>query len=182
MKLLPFQPTTILNYGATGSGKTSGLSQLARYIFKATGGVIDKDGKTTGGLRTRLYLSDNGDTGPLQADIDLGLIDVIDVRALPHPFLWALKVAAGQVPDISGEDEKAGILKGAWKKVDNSNIGLFAFDSLTSIAERMFDDLSAKAALGINIGGEGAYNFVDGSESWGKITVGSSNRIHYNVV
>lgn len=180
MKTLPFKATTILNYGPTGSGKTSHLAELAKYLFKTSGGKI-KDGKAIGGLRTRLYLSDSGSIAPLEPIVDVGILEVVDVRVLPHPFLWAMKAAAGLVPKITGTDAQTSALKGTWERVDNSHIGLFAYDSLTSIAERMFDDLSDKAAAGVDIGGEGAYKFTDGDAVWGKVTIGASNRTHYNV-
>lgn len=179
-KQIGFTPTTVLMYGGTGSGKSTSIGEIAKAVFRASGGKI-KDGRVLGGLRTRLYASDNGGTDSLQHLIDVGMIEVVDVRLLPHPFLWALEAGKGNLPNVTGED-KQGVAIGRWEKSDNSQIGVFAFDSFTSIAERMFSDLSAKAGMGISIGGEGAYNFVEGSDAWGKITIGSSNRMHYNVV
>lgn len=168
----PFEPWTLAIYGMTHSGKSSGAAQVARYIF------------AHGGLKTRWYLLDDGDT---PAEVDAGVqdsfIEVIDCRGVPHPFLGALKLARGYVPVLTGKvNEVSDIAAGAWVPAPLDDVGLVVIDSGSGLADDMFQDLSAKAALGINIGGEGAMNFKDGSPEWGSIAIGSSNRAHYGVV
>lgn len=166
---LPFDPTTVLLYGDTGSGKTPNWGWLAKYIYKSSKRL------------TRVYLADNGGLDSVKDVIDAGIAKVIDVRGLPHPYLVARNIARGYVPEITGEAPD-GTPLGKWVKADNRDIGLYVYESFTGIAERLFRDLSEKAAKNINIGGEGAYNFDDGDAGWGKVTIGSSNRTHYNVV
>lgn len=168
---LPFDPCALALYGSTGSGKSSQLARLARYIFK------------TCGLKTRWYLIDQGDT---PADVDAGVaegyIEIVDVRGVPHPYLGAMKLAKGMKPILTGREDAKGVPTGAWQPASLAGFGLVVFDSGSELADQMFIDLSEKAAAGINVGGEGAMNFSDGSETWGKVTIGSSNKAHYNVV
>lgn len=169
---LPFDPWTIALYGITHTGKSSQCALLAKYIAD------------NGGLKTRWYLFDDGDT-PAEVDkgVNAGYIEVIDCRGVPHPFLSAMQIAKGKIPVLNGlVDEKTDIAKGSWVVAPLNDIGLVVIDSGTGLADDMFQDLSAKSALGINIGGEGALNFKDGSTGWGDLSVGSSNRAHYGIV
>ncbi len=170
IKELPWEPATICLYGQTHCGKTTQWVYLAEYLYEKTG------------LKTRVYLTDDGDIAQAEEGIKAGVIEKVDIRLAPHPFLSAEKIGRGMVPVFKGYDDKLDIPTGEWKVVDNKGIGLYVVDSGTSLADDMFQDLSNKAALGVNVGGEGAMNFVDGSASWGTKTVGSSNRAHYGVV
>jgi hypothetical protein len=168
----PFGPWTLALYGLTHSGKSSQAAKVAKHIF-------DKSG-----LKTLWFLYDEGDT-PAEADagIAAGYIIVQDMRMVPHPFHTANKIASGLVPQLNGQfDEKTLQAGGSFVAFDYSTIGLVVVDSGTALADVMFKDLSAKAAMNINIGGEGAMNFKDGDAGWGTTMVGSSNRAHYGVV
>lgn len=169
-KLLPWDPATIALYGQTHCGKTTQWIYLAEQLFEKTG------------LKTRVYLTDDGDIAQAEEAIRAGIIEKVDIRLVPHPFLAAEKLGSGLVPVFRGVDDKDGIPTGEWRVVDNSKIGMYVVDSGTGFADDMFQDLSNKAAAGINIGGEGAMNFSDGSATWGTKIFGSSNRAHYNVV
>lgn len=121
--------------------------------------------------------------------VELGIATIEDIRNVPHPYLAAEKIARGETHVFTGRMENVNIggnvvsmPEGAWKPSDLSQIGLIIIDSGTMFADKMFFDLSEKAAFGINIGGEGAMNFSDGSKSYGDFTVGSSNKAHYGVV
>ncbi len=171
MKKTLFEPTTVLTYGPTGAGKSAQGGLLAQAIFKATG------------LKTRLYLTDNGSEGPWQPFIRSGIVELIDLRTLPHAFLMAQEIAAGKVPRPGAVNPKTGFAAGKWEKVDNANIGLFVYDSLTSLAAKMLAGCADKAAVNVNIGGGGAANFTDGDIDWGgAITLGSNNMTHYQSV
>ncbi len=166
-----FKPTTVLVYGNTSTGKSSLLQHLAVHLWREKG------------LRTRLYLCDNGSDQPWQAAIDAGIVDLVDLRTLPHAFLWAREVAAGKVPELGAINPKTGNITGRWVQADNSQIGLFAFDSLMGMAMRMLAGLRVKASQDINIGGEGSTKFQDGDGDWGgAVTEGSNNKAHYGVL
>lgn len=178
---LPTAPATFLLYGDTSTGKTTNWGFFAKWLFKATGGRV-ADGKAVGGLRTRLYCSDNGGWRCVQHLVDLGIVEVVDCRVLPFPFMWLEKTAKGFVPEISGE--KDGVLQGKWLQ-RTEGIGLYVFDSLTGTADLMMDDLTDKAVAGVNIGGDGSYKFESagkGDTEWGKFIVGANNQAHYGAV
>lgn len=169
-KKLPFDPATIALYGQTHCGKTTQAVYLAEWLYEQTG------------LKTAYYVSDEGDIAQAEDAIARGIIEKIDLRTVPHPFLTAEKIGSGQVPEVSGWDEKEERSNGKWVTKDWKPFGLVVIDSGTSLADDMFQDLSNKAAAGVNIGGEGATTFIDGSAGWGTKTIGGSNRSHYNVV
>lgn len=181
-KLPYLEPTTILTYGITGSGKDYGIAQLAKDVFFASGGKV-VDGQAVGGLKTRLYQFDSGDsnaTVPLQK---LGIIELIDCRNIPHAFIAAKSAAMGKVPKLKGTQNAKGWEQGTWVEDTRDDIGLFAFNGLTAISEADFSDLRDRDAAGENVGGNGSMSFVTGNaqDGWGTEKIGSSNIAHYNV-
>lgn len=174
----PFATWTLALYGLTHSGKSTQWAKVARYIYEQSG------------LKTRVYLTDLGDL-PAEADALLaaGIAEKIDLNGIPHPYYAAPRIAQGMVPELNGKTMRLGqgnmaieVPDGSWKASPLTGFGLVVVDSGTGLADNMFADLSQKSALGINIGGEGAMNFMDGGGSWGQVSVGSSNKAHYNVV
>lgn len=169
----PFDAWTIALYGVSGSGKSTLAAILAKYIFE------------TSGLKTRWYLIDDGElpgeAGPL---VEAGAIDVIDCRDVPHPFMAATNITKGMVPVTSGYDLAKDKTTGKWEAKSLDGYGLVVADSGMELAEKMFGALSQMSAANINVGGEGAWNFKDGSKSdWGEeVTIGSSNKAHYGIV
>lgn len=178
MTKIPSAPATFLLYGDTSTGKTTNWGFFAKWLFKQTGGKLI-GGKAEGGLRTRLYCSDNGGWRGVQPLVDVGIVEVVDCRVLPHAYLWMDRTARGMVPIITGEVN--GVLQGTWK-TQTEGIGLFVFDSITGTAEIGLDDLTNKAVQKINIGGDGSYTFQSGDKDWGVETVGANNQSHYGAV
>ena len=176
------KPTTLMLYGVTGSGKDYQIAVIAKDLFKRSGGKV-VNGAAVGGLRTRMYLWDNGDTATTQPLINLGIIDLVDLRNVPHMFRAAQETAMGRMPEYSGQLTKKLHEKGKWVEGPNSDIGCFVFNGLTSISEGDFRDLRDADARGENVGGGGSMSFMVGSldDGWGQEKMGSSNLAHYQV-
>lgn len=148
---------TILIYGDTGDGKTALIGELAEHEI-ATRGKI-----------TRLYSADRGGWLTIQPYVNLGIIEAHAVGDY-DPWVWINKCVQGQVPDG----------KGGWTKPDNSNVGLWAFESITSIADSVMSWMAQASGRGVNIGGQGAFNFKVG-EGKDQMTIGTNNQGHYTV-
>src|SRR5947207_12109103 len=148
---------TILGYGRTNSGKTANLGKLAEHIFSTTG------------KKTRLYTGDLGGTATIQPHIDLGIIEPVYLENT-DPFIFLNKAVRGFVraPD------------GKWIPGDNTNIGMFSFESMRSIAEALMMNMAAKAALNVNIGG-GANISFNTSGDGENLKISGSNMAHYGV-
>lgn len=179
---LPTPPASFLLYGDTGAGKTLQSALFAKWVCKQTGGRF-VDGKLVGGLRTRYYCSDNGGWRTIQPFIDAGIIEVVDCRQLPHPFLWSSRIAQGQFPKVTGVNAN-GVPNGTWTTEGAEHIGCYIFDGLTGTSDLLLNDLANKATEGVNIGGEGSYKFTDGGEksTWGMEVVGANNQSHYGAI
>lgn len=154
----PVRNRNILLYGETGAGKTPMVGELAEYIYK------------TEQKKTRLYTSDRGGLETIVPYIDLGIIETQPL--VGDPWIWLHKAARGFVFDPT---------RNKWVDGKRDDIGLYAFEGLTSIADALMQNLAKKAADGVNIGGGGNINFTvaDAGES---IKVGGNNQSHYGVV
>lgn len=171
---LPTPPASFFLYGDTDSGKSIQIGVFAKWLFQSTGGKIAKqaDGthKAIGGLRTRLYCTDEAGWRSVQPYVNLGLIEPIDCRTFPHPFIWFDAISMGMVPNLQTKK---------WEKKPDDHIGAYALDGYTGTADALMQDMSDAAARGVNIGGEGAFNFKVGDAASGQTTIGSNNRAHY---
>lgn len=148
---------TILLYGRTNSGKTAQLAELAGHV------------KKTQGKLTRLYTSDRGGMDTIQPFIDEGIIEVVDIENT-DPWIFLNKSAKGMVRDAAGK----------WVPGKNDNIGMFAFEGLTSIADALMADMVLKAARNVNIGGSANISF-DVSGDGESMKISGSNMAHYMV-
>src|SRR5258705_12667552 len=119
---------TILLYGRTNAGKTAQIGQLAEYIYK------------TLGKKTRIYTADKGGTDTIRPYINLGIVEAIE-KDESDPWIFLNAATKGKVRDSDGK----------WIPGDNSNIGMFAFESMRSFAEALMADMAAKAAANVNI-------------------------------
>ena len=148
---------TILLYGRTRSGKSTQIGELAEHVYK------------TEGKKTRLYTADRGGVDPIKPYIDLGIIDVVE-QGNSDPFIFFNKAARGFVRDGNGK----------WVAGDNSNIGMFAFESMTAFADALMASLAQKAGENVNIGGAAnvVFNVSGDGESF---KVSGNNISHYNV-
>ena len=158
-QILMQRKRTILMYGRTRAGKSTQIGELAEHIFKT-------EGKTT-----RLYTVDRGGADPVRPYVDLGIIEVIE-QLDSDPWIFLNKATRGMVRDKT---------TGKWVNGENTNIGMFAFESMTSFADALMASLAEKSAEGINIAGQANVSFTmtgDGET----LKVGGSNMGHYNVV
>ena len=155
----PAKQQTVLLYGDSGDGKTALVGEMAEWVRKTTG------------KNTRLASSDRGGLETIRPYVDLGVIEVVELGE-SDPWMWLNKVSRGYVRD-----------GGKWvlDSKRNENIGLWAFEGFTSIADALMQSLAQKAAAGTNIGGGGNVNFsiaADGET----IKIGGNNQAHYGVV
>lgn len=148
---------TILLYGRTNAGKTAQLGQLAEYVYK------------TLGKKTRIYTADKGGTDTIRPYINLGIIEAVE-KDESDPWIFLHSACQGKVRDRDGK----------WVSGDNSNIGMFAFESMRSFAEALMTDMASKAAANVNIGGGANISFgVSGDGE--SMKVSGSNMAHYGV-
>jgi hypothetical protein len=148
---------TVLLYGRTRSGKSTQIGELAEHVYK------------TEGKKTRLYSADRGGIGPIQPHIDMGLIEVVE-QGDSDPWIFLNKAVRGFVRDD----------KGKWVAGKNTDIGMFAFESMTSFADSLMASMAKKAGEGINIGGGANVSFsvMGDGES---LKVSGSNMAHYMI-
>lgn len=144
---------TLMLWGTTGSGKSPLVGELAEYYF-----VHYK-------LKTRLYTSDKGGWETIKPYVELGVIDVIP--SFGDPMVWINNAVQGRIPD-----------KGGWISGLDPNVGLYAFEGMTSMADDVMTWMAAQAARGINIGGEAPNSFTFG-QAKDMVKVGGNNRAHY---
>lgn len=148
---------TILLYGRSGAGKSTQIGELSEYVYT-------KLGKTT-----RLYTADRGGVDTIQAHINEGLIQVVDIGE-SNPFVFLNKVARGFVKDAQGK----------WVPGDLSKVGLVAFESITSICDLLMANMAQQAAAGVNIGGSGGVTFTATGDGEA-VKVGSTNMAMFGV-
>jgi hypothetical protein len=148
---------TILLYGRTRSGKTAQLGELAEHIAKTEGKI------------SRIYTADKGGTDTIQPYIDLGIIELVE-QGTTDPLIFFNVACKGMIRDAQGK----------WVNGINENIGMYAFEGLTSFGDAIINWLAKKAADGVNIGGGGNVDFkVEGDGI--TIKVGGNNVSHYGV-
>jgi len=146
---------TVLLFGRSRAGKSSQLAALAEHVKIATGKI------------TRLYSADRGGTGPLQPLIDLGVVELVEMRNT-DPWIFLNKSVNGYMRDD----------KGKWVPGKNDNIGMFAFESMTSFADELMASMAQKAGEGVNIGGGGNIAFqVNGDGE--SLKISGSNMAHF---
>jgi hypothetical protein len=149
---------TILVYARTRGGKTTLIGELAEHIYKTTGKI------------TRVYSADNGGVDSIAPYIELGIVEPILIGSR-NPWVFLAKATTGHVLDKDGK----------WVPGDLSNVGLVAFESMTSFADRFMEDLAERSANGESFGGAANVSFkaTDGDDT---IKIGGSNMAHYNIV
>jgi hypothetical protein len=152
---------TILLFGPTGSGKTAQIGELAEHLARQ-------------GKRTRLYSADRGGWETIRAHTELELkpgkpiIEVIPMFG--EPWMWIDHAVKGDKLDA----------KGNWAPGMDPDIGLFAFEGMTSFADATMRWMADASARGLNIGGGGSFNFTvkDAKE---QLKIGSNNQAHFGV-
>lgn len=152
---------TILLFGPTGSGKTAQIGELAEYLIKSQK------------KRTRLYSADRGgwETIKPYTEIEIApgkpIIEAVSLTG--DPFVWINHVVKGEK-----------LVNGNWAPGIDPDIGLYAFEGMTSMADAEMSWMAEASGRGVNIGGGGSFSFNAGA---GKDTlkIGSNNMAHYAV-
>lgn len=134
---------TILLYGRSGAGKSAQIGELAEHVYK------------TSGKKTRLYTSDRGGTDTILPYLKLGIIEAIEMLDT-DPWLFLNKAVRGYVRDVNG--------KWILDTAKNTEIGMFAFESMRAFAEALMTNMATKAGQGQNIGGGANVSFTVTSE------------------
>lgn len=146
---------TIMLFGQTGAGKTAQIGELAEAYFKEHK------------LRTRLYTADRGGWETIKAYVELGVIEVVP---------WVGDIWNYIDHAVKGDK----LVSGKWVPGIDDDIGMYAYEGATSMADAVMSWMADASARGVNIGGGGAFNFVAGGDGE-KIKIGSSNMAHFGV-
>lgn len=146
---------TILLYGSTGSGKTPLIGELAEYYY------------ANYKLKTRMYASDKGGWETVKPYVKLGVIEIVPMFG--DPLVWINEVVQGNK-----------LVNGKWAPGIDADIGLYAYEGLTSMCDEIMVWEAGQAARGINIGGPAPNSFSYG-EGATKQKVGGNNQGHYKV-
>jgi hypothetical protein len=128
---------TICIFGPTQSGKTTQIGALCEHTFHKTG------------KKTRLYAADPGGFKSVEPYRKLGIMEVVNLRQYAQPWEWLHFITLGALPVVSD-------LGVRWE-IDserNKEVGLYAYDGGTAMAEILMDDQSDQATKGRNIGGQ----------------------------
>lgn len=156
---LPSNNVTILLFGPTGSGKTAQIGEVAEYLFKNYN------------LITRLYSCDPGGWLTVAPYIELGIIELVPYFG-DSPWHWI---------DAAVQGKK--LVDGKFVPGIDPKVGLYAYEGMTSMADKAMLWMSGQAGVGVNIGGGGAFSFTAKSSDKDNkdIKIGSNNQAHYSV-
>lgn len=124
-------------FGSTGTGKTHFVAEAAKRVW-------DKYGK-----RTRYVGGDTGGFDTLGDLVEDGIVIPFVVANDPHPIETLDKVAQGWWPDANGVLVRAEI----------GDVGLYAFEGLTSFGDIMMRHLSRTKT---RLSQDPAYTYLDG--------------------
>lgn len=147
---------TVLLYGRTRAGKSTQIGELAEHVYKSTG------------KRTRLYTADRGGIDPVRPYVDLGIIEVVS-QDDSDPWIFLNKVVRGFVRK-----------DGKWVPGVNTEIGMYAFESMTAFADALMADMAKKAAENVNIGGGANISFAASGDGE-TLKISGSNMAHFGV-
>lgn len=169
------QPTTELWYGETGTGKTVQIGRVAEWLRKRTGKV------------SRLVTADSG-WDPIKALEEDGTLEVFDLKNLhekDEPFAIMMKLSEGAWPSL--KEGKLSMSKSPQRgeplvRGDGKEVGLLAFEGLSTISETLLMDHAKKNR---KLSQELAYQFtvpvvVDGKTE--QVSVGKAAQAHYGNV
>lgn len=152
---------TILLYGNSGSGKSCQIGEVAEHLYR------------TKQLRTRLYTADRGGWDSIRPYVELEVAPGKPIiEAIPmfdDPFIWVDHAVRG--------DKWNGT---KWVPGVDPDIGMYAFEGMTSMADAEMSWMADAASKGVNIGGGGSFSFtVKGVTE--QLKIGSNNMAHYSV-
>ena len=158
-----------LIYGSTGSGKTTGIGDLAERVWREQH------------KRTRLYSADGGEWPTIQYLVDGGIIEPWAMNGRDFPFETGNRAARGWWPDDPLDPTSA--LKPPTPDV-YERFGLFAYEGLSTMSDWAMGGyvkggLADRAARGdFQAKSEDApVTFTDGA-----LKIGSNPKSHYNII
>lgn len=163
-------------YGRSGSGKTPQIGIWAEKAFRESGGKV-VDGKLVGGWRTRLYTADRGGYDTILGEIELGLIELVDLRGTDKPWVWMAKAVQGRMPEEPGS-KKWG-RDPVFKDREGNRIGTWAFEGLTEWGDALMQDMRDQAGRGVNIGGASLAVIEQKDDDGEEFSFGGNNKAHY---
>lgn len=146
--------TSLALYGDSGDGKTTQLGVLAEFRYR------------TLGRKTRVYSTDLGGWETIKPYIRLGIMEVIDLTDMQHP--WEAIDHAAKHRRLTAD--------GKWEDDPTPNNWDYAYDGGTGACDLMMQDLAEQAARGKNIGGGVAVTLTDGS-----LKLGGNNQSHFGL-
>jgi hypothetical protein len=144
---------SILNYGSTGTLKTTNVGHFAKYVYETTHAP------------TRLVFADNGGWEPIEPYIKAGIIMPYRLRDNPTLLEQIRLLMKGHWPDESGN---------FGKEPNLDNVGANAAEGLTSISMLVLRHLVMK---GQKISEDIVGTFREGNEVFG-----AAGRSHYGFV
>ncbi len=148
---------TILLFGPTGAGKTAQIGELAEWYYKENK------------LKTVLFAADPGGTDTVEPYIKLGIIRPVYMNSADNPWIWIKHAVRGEA-----------MVNGKVVDMKSNDVGLYAFEGMTSMADALMAWMREAASKGVNIGGAGSFSFTVGTGAEA-IKVGSNNMAHYSV-
>lgn len=151
---------SFLVYGVSGSGKTTQVQELARWIHDH------------GGKRTRLVSTSGGGWTAIKPAIEAGLVIPTYIRTREHPIETLDKMTQGWWP-ADPKDPTSKLIPPE-KQEDWNDIGAYAFDSMTESCEWMMSYMNNEEAAGnIKVSAQ-PMKFRDGNTNYG-----SPSQAHY---
>ncbi len=147
--------TSICLYGSTSAGKTQLVGELAEFVYSA----LKK--------KSLVYMADGGGFKTIKSLVDLGVVDIEDLREIPLAFESLDAIAQGK-----RYDQKTHM----WVKGTPELYGMIAFEGLTSIGDKIMRDMAVMDSKGVHIGADPSACFTQGS-----LTVPLNTRSQYGV-
>lgn len=155
---------SILIYGATGTGKTFEIGPIALWVYQRTG------------KKTRLLCTDGGGWGSIQAYVDAGLIEPLNLSSEPDALLRIWQASQGYWPKPGSPS--------SWQKIpeqrDWKDVGMVAVEGLTSIADMLMAELIQDGRK-VSQDVVGGYSVTD-PVTKEKFNFGQPGQSHYGVV
>lgn len=130
---------SIMLFGPTGSGKTVQFGELALDLFMKSGGGMDESGKLAGGNRSRLYTADGGGWSSIQHLVDIGIVEVEDLRPFSDSSLWEAWDKATRGCKREGDK---------WSGPNINGIGMVGYEGATTVGDLMLKDMRDGNAKG----------------------------------
>lgn len=130
---------SIMLFGPTGSGKTVQFGELALDEFMNSGGNIDDQGRAVGGLKSRLYTADGGGWSSIQHLVDLGIVDIVDMRPFSDKTVWEAWDRATKGCRYLGNK---------WSDPDIAGISMVGYEGATTVGDLFLKDMREGNAKG----------------------------------